>query len=74
MTRRKTLLSAILLTLILFLNMIPAAKAAEGDRVDMTTNNTEPLTHRELLFVTISANRSFAYAGITIGYTRPCNS
>lgn len=68
MTKRKTLLSAIFLTLILFLNMIPDAKAAEGDRVDMTTNNTEPVTHRELVFVTISANRSFVYGGITIAY------
>ena len=71
MTKRKTLLSAIILTLVLFLNMIPAASAAETDvgKLTMTASHTE-VSHGDTVTVTIASNQSFETrgAGITIAY------
>lgn len=70
MKKLKKILSTIL-TLVLFLNMIPQVKAAEGDtdRLTMTASKTA-VDHGDMVTVTIAANRSFAIrgAGMTVAY------
>ena len=60
-----------LLTLALFLNMIPAANAAEGDvgKLSMTASGTA-VTHGETVTVTVASKQAFTTrgAGMTISY------
>ncbi|MBR2310456.1 MAG: Ig-like domain-containing protein [Oscillospiraceae bacterium] len=70
MTKRKRLISAIL-TLVLFLNMVPAVNAAEGDPGRLTmTASADTITHGDNVTVTVSASRSFSVrgTGITVSY------
>lgn len=70
MKKLKKILSTIL-TLVLFLNMIPQVKAAEGDveKLTMTASKTT-VDHGDMVTVTIAANRSFVTrgAGMTVAY------
>lgn len=70
MKKLKKILSTIL-TLVLFLNMIPQVKAAEGDveKLTMTASKTT-VDHGDMVKVTIAANRSFVTrgAGMTVAY------
>lgn len=70
MKKLKKILSTIL-TLVLFLNMIPQVKAAEGDveKLTMTASKTV-VDHGDMVTVTIAANRSFVTrgAGMTVAY------
>ena len=68
MTKRKTLLSSLVLTLVLFLNTIPAAYA-DSDRLTMTVSDGE-VVHGDSVTVTVSASRELSIrgAGITIAY------
>jgi len=70
MKKLKKILSTIL-TLVLFLNMIPQVKAAEGDveKLTMTASKTA-VDHGDMVKVTIAANRSFVTrgAGMTVAY------
>ena len=71
MTKRKRFLSTLVLALVLFLNMIPQAKAAEGDagKLSMTASNTA-VSHGETVTVTVASNCAFETkgAGITVAY------
>jgi len=70
MKKLKKILSTIL-TLVLFLNMIPQVKAAEGDvdKLAMIASKTA-VDHGDMVKVTIAANRSFVTrgAGMTVAY------
>ena len=71
MTKRKRFLSTLVLALVLLLNMIPQAKAAEGDagKLSMTASNTA-VSHGETVTVTVASNCAFETkgAGITVAY------
>ena len=70
MKKLKRILSTIWI-LVLFLNMIPQVKAAEGDtdKLAMTASKTA-VDHGDMVKVTIAANRSFVTrgAGMTVAY------
>lgn len=70
MKKLKRILSALWI-LVLFLNMIPAAFAVEGDtgKLTMTASKTA-VDHGDMVTVTIAANRSFVTrgAGMTVAY------
>ena len=70
MKKLKKILSTIL-TLVLFLNMIPQVKAAEGDvgKLTMTASSTA-VSHGETVTVTVASNWTFTTrgAGMTIAY------
>lgn len=70
MKKLKRILSTIWI-LVLFLNMIPQVKAAEGDtdRLTMTASETA-VDHGDMVTVTLAANRSFVTkgAGMTVSY------
>lgn len=60
-----------LLTLVLLLNMIPPAMAAEGDPGKLTmTASADSVSHGETVTVTVSASQTFAThgAGMTVSY------
>lgn len=70
MKKLKWILSAILTT-VLFLNMIPAVSAAEGDTGKLTmTASATSVNHGDLVTVKITANQSFVTrgAGMTVAY------
>lgn len=70
MMKLKSILSTVL-TLVLFLNMIPVVSAVEGDtdKLTMTASQTA-VNHGDMVTVAIAANRSFVTrgAGMTIAY------
>ena len=70
MKKLKRILSTIWI-LVLFLNMIPQVKAAEGDAEKLTMTASEAaVDHGDMVTVTIAANRSFVTrgAGMTVAY------
>ena len=70
MKKLKRILSAVLI-LVLFLNMIPPAYAAEEDSGKLTMTASEAaVEHGDMVTVTVTANRSFVTrgAGLTIAY------
>lgn len=70
MKKLKRILSTIWI-LVLFLNMIPRVKAAEGDTDKLTMIASETaVDHGDMVKVTIAANRSFVTrgAGMTVAY------
>lgn len=70
MKKLKRILSTIIM-LVLFLNMIPAVSAAEGDTGKLTmTASATSVNHGDLVTVKITANQSFVTrgAGMTVTY------